>query len=57
MKRKFKRLKKREELIMDDFFSRQLEKQGKDGQFLRLLYLQEPMVTYQKQVLDQPMYW
>ena len=52
-----KPLSKRDDMMQDDQFSRELSKQGKDGKLLRLLYLQESMITYRRRVNDEPLHY
>ena len=42
---------------VDDSFSRELVRQGDMGKWMRMLYLQQEIVTYQKRVLDEPLYF
>ena len=52
-----RRLARRDDLLArDDAFACALRAQGPDGRRLRVLYLQEAMITYRKRVLDEPLH-
>lgn len=51
--RKLPRPRKKRNGLIDDEFSEELKSQGEDGQYLRMLYLRNPMTIYAKKVNDE----
>ena len=49
-------ISRRDDLMVEDAFSRELARQGDEGRMMRLLYLQESMITYCKRVQDEPLH-
>ena len=46
-------IRKKKNTMKDDEFSKALKKQGPEGRLMAMLYLRNPMITYNKKVNDE----